>query len=63
MTKTTDEIIQLIADMPEEEVRTKFAELMLNFYSIGFDGYSEEKCINDYKSIYKNSIFRKLVKK
>lgn len=62
MTQTEDKIIQFIKDMSEEEVKLKFAELMLNHYRIGFGGYSKEKCMNDYEGIYRDIVLRDLWK-
>lgn len=44
--------------MSEEDVKSKFAELMLNYYRIGRGDYSKDKCIRDYESIYKKIVLR-----
>lgn len=52
-----EKIAQFIKEMPEEEVKKKFAKLMLNYNKINsrkFPGdYSVEKCMNDYEELYR----------
>ncbi|TKI72003.1 hypothetical protein FC756_03055 [Lysinibacillus mangiferihumi] len=60
MTDTEEKLIQIIQDMSEEEVKAKFTELMWNYYRIKNSPYSEEECMNDYVSMYKTTILRKL---
>jgi len=56
--QTEDKIINHILEMSEEDVKSKFAELMLNYYRIGRGDYSKDKCIRDYESIYKKIVLR-----
>ena len=58
MANTVDNIIEHIKSMPETEAKSKFAELMINYYRIGHGGYTKEQCINDYESIYKEIVLR-----
>ena len=64
MTGTEDKIVQFIKEMPEEEVKKKFAILMLNYNKMSsgkFPGnYSKEDCMNDYEKLYKDIVLHDL---
>ncbi len=60
------EIVQFIKEMPEEEVKKKFARLMLNYNKINsgkFPGnYSKEDCMNDYEEMYREIVLEDMFK-
>ncbi|HWL22679.1 hypothetical protein [Peribacillus asahii] len=62
MSQTLDKIIEHVKNMSEQEAKEKFAELLVNYYRIGFGGYSKEECMKDYESIYKKIVLRDLWK-
>lgn len=56
MSNQVDDIIKHVKIMSDSETKKTLALIFTKIYSIGFGGYTREKCIHELEQIYMEKI-------
>ncbi|WP_127488932.1 hypothetical protein [Paenibacillus ehimensis] len=56
MSRSTDEIVKIIKEMPENEVRKTLAKIFVSIANIGYGGRTKEQTFEEIKEMYAHTV-------